>query len=109
MRKLLNIAILALAGAALSSCEQEHIDAQYLPEKVVAPVLGNIAGGELIDGGEGVTIDYTVADYGMPTAVSYTLFVDLDGNDFAAKQKVASTISGGKINVTAKDMNTAII
>lgn len=109
MRKLFNIAILALAGATLASCEQEHIDAQYLPENVVAPVLGNIAGGELTDGGESVTIDYTVTDYGVKTAVSYTLFVDLEGNDFAAQQKVAASIAAGKITVTAKDMNTAII
>jgi len=109
MRKLLNIAILALAGATFASCEQEHIDAQYLPGNVVAPVLGNIAGGELTDGGANVTIDYTEVDYGMPTAVSYTLFVDLEGNDFAGQQKVAANIAAGKITVSAKDMNTAII
>lgn len=109
MRKLLNIAILALAGATLASCEQEHIDAQYLPENVAAPVLGNIAGGVLTDGGANVMIDYTEADYGMPTAVSYTLFMDLEGSNFANQQKVAANIAAGKITVSAKDMNSAII
>lgn len=109
MRKLFNIAILALTGATLASCEQEHIDVQYLPENVIAPVLGNVAGGELTDGGADVTIDYQATEYGFKTAVSYTLFIDLEGNDMAAKQKVAANIADGRITVTAKDMNTALI
>ena len=50
MKKLL-YSILALAGVAATSCTQEHIDVQYLPENAVAPVLGDIQGCALEDGG----------------------------------------------------------
>lgn len=109
MRKLLNIAVIALAGAFFASCEQEHIDAQYLPENVEPAVLGNIVGGVLAADGDALTINYTQASYGVNVAIQYLLYVDKAGNDMAAAQKVSATIANGVITVSAKDMNTALL
>ena len=56
MKKLL-YSILALAGVAFTSCTQEHIDVQYIPGNVVAPVLGNIEGCELSEDGADITVE----------------------------------------------------
>lgn len=109
MRKLLNMAVIALAGAFFASCEQEHIDAQYLPENVQPAVLGNIAGGVLAADGNAVTINYTKASYGVNTLVQYVLYVDKAGNGMASKQKVSATVGDDVITVSAKDMNTALL
>ncbi len=109
MKKIFNIAVLALAGAMFASCEQEHIDAQYIPGNVTAPVLNDIEGCALAADGADLTFEYVAADYGIKAAVGYTLYVDMAGNDMASKQKVTANIGGGKIVVSAKNLNVALL
>ncbi|MCM1301074.1 MAG: SusE domain-containing protein [Alistipes senegalensis] len=109
MKKLLNIALFAWAGLALTACEQEHIDAQYNPEKVTAPVAGAVTGaGALALDGPAVTMAYAKADLGFSAAVRYTLYAALD-EAMTDRQSVNATFADGVATMTAKDLNTALI
>ncbi len=80
MKKLFSILCLAAAGLWFGSCEQDHIDVIYHPSDVVAPVAGTLSGpdgGILTADGAPVVLTYTKADYGVPTNVNYSVYVDL--------------------------------
>ena len=109
MKKLLSIALFAWAGFALTACEQEHMDVQYLPGNVVAPVAGEVTGaGALSLDGPGVTMAYTQADLGIAAAVKYTLYAAFD-EAMTDRQPVNASFGPNKVTVTAKDFNTALI
>ncbi|MDO5443848.1 MAG: SusE domain-containing protein, partial [Bacteroidia bacterium] len=103
------IAILALAGLFATSCVQEHIDAQFFPENVTDQALGNIAGTELSEVGPDITTTYTEVDFGLSVPTSYTLWMDLSGNNFANAKKVDATISDGNISFAQKKFNKALL
>lgn len=109
MKKLLSIALFAWAGLALTACEQEHIDVQYLPGKVVAPVAGEVTGaGALAPDGPAVTMPYTKAELGIPTSVKYTVYAALD-EAMTDRQAVNATFGEDEATMTAKDLNVALI
>ena len=107
MKKLL-YSILALAGVVATSCTQEHIDVQYLPENAVAPVLGDIQGCALEDGGADIVVEYTKADFGVATAQAHTLYVS-KSEDMADMKKAKATFGDTTITMTQADINIAAL
>ena len=107
MKKLL-YSILALAGVAATSCTQEHIDVQYLPENAVAPVLGEIQGCALEDGGADIVVEYTKADFGVATAQVHNLYVS-KSEDMADMKKAKATFGDTTITMTQADINIAAL
>ena len=102
MKKLL-YSILALAGVVATSCTQEHIDVQYIPGNVVAPVLGNIEGCELVEG-ENIVVDYTKADFGVTTSYTHNLYVAAT-EDMADMKKAKATFGENNITISHADIN----
>ena len=107
MKKLL-YSILALAGVAATSCTQEHIDVQYIPENAVAPVLGDIQGCTLEDGGADIVVEYTKAEFGVATAQSHNLYVS-KSEDMADMKKAKATFGDTTITMTQADINIAAL
>lgn len=99
---------MALAGVVATSCTQEHIEAQFVPGNVVAPVLGTIEGTTLAEDGANITVEYTKADFGVATASTEALYTALDAN-MADQVKIAAEFKEGTITFTQKDLNTAIL
>lgn len=107
MKKLL-YSILALAGLTMASCTQEHIDVQYIPENAVAPVLGNIEGCDLQDGGADIVVEYTKADFGVATNQAHNLYVS-KSEDMADMKKAKATFGDTTITMTQADINIAAL
>ncbi len=109
MKKLL-YSIIALTGLAMASCTQEHIDVQYNPEAVVAPVLGTVANVDFTKDDAAIEIDYTFADFKVATNVANELYINLPGNDLDKKVKVDAEITKEKgIKVELLDLYEAIL
>ena len=106
MKKLL-YSILALAGVTMASCTQEHVEVQYIPGNVVAPILGDIGDLQLKEGNSDITIDYVKADFGLPAVSADVLYVSVS-EDMSSKRRVNAKFEDGVITVTNLDLNTAI-
>ena len=107
MKKLL-YSIMALAGLTMASCTQEHIDVQYIPENAVAPVLGDIQGCALEDGGADIVVEYTKANFGVATAQSHNLYVS-KSEDMADMKKATATFDATTITLKQSDINIAAL
>ena len=103
MKKLL-YSILALAGVVATSCTQEHIDVQYIPENAVAPVLGTIEGCTLSEGGADIVVEYTKANFGVQTASTQALYVAKTA-DMEGMKKVKAAFGDANITMTQADLN----
>ena len=99
---------MALAGVAFASCTQEHIDVQYFPENAVAPVLGDIAGCDLAEGGADIVVEYTKAEFGVATAQSHNLYIS-KSEDMADMKKAKATFGEGTITLTQSDLNVVAL
>ena len=99
---------MALAGVAFASCTQEHIDVQYFPENAVAPVLGDIAGCDLAEGGADIVVEYTKAEFGVATAQSHNLYIS-KSEDMADMKKAKATFNEGTITLTQSDLNVVAL
>lgn len=123
MKKFFSILCLAAAGLWLGSCEQDHIEVVYHPSDVVGPTVGTLSGpngGVLTADGEPVVLTYTKADYGVPTNVSYSLYVGLVESaatalrvaDLSKMTRLATAVVSADpatISVAQKDLNAALI
>lgn len=107
MKKLL-YSILALAGVAVTSCTQEHIDVQYIPENAVAPTLGAIEGCDLSEGGADIVVEYTKADFGVATASGHNLYIS-KSEDMADMKKAKATFTDTTITLTQADINVVAL
>ena len=103
MKKLL-YSILALAGVTFASCVQEHIEVQYIPENAVAPVLGDIKGCALEDGGADIVVEYTKADFGVATNQVHNLYISTS-EDMAGMKKAKATFGENTITLKQSDLN----
>ena len=107
MKKLL-YSIMALAGLTMASCTQEHIDVQYIPGNAVAPVLGDIQGCALEDGGADIVVEYTKADFGVATAQAHNLYVS-KSEDMADMKKAKATFDATTITLKQADLNVVAL
>ena len=104
---------MALAGLTMASCTQEHIDVQYIPGNAVAPVLGDIQGCALEDGGADIVVEYTKADFGVATAQAHNLYISTSETMEGMKKAKATfdattiTLKQSDLNVTALDFAAA--
>ncbi|MCQ2177865.1 MAG: SusE domain-containing protein [Bacteroidales bacterium] len=105
MKKLFIATIVALAGILSVSCVQEHIDAQYLPDKASSQALGEIAGCTLAEDGPNISTTYKEVDFGLSVPTGYSLWVDIAGNNFEGAKKIDATISEGTISFGQKKFN----
>lgn len=103
MKKLL-YSIMALAGLTMASCTQEHIDVQYIPENAVAPVLGDIQGCALEDGGADIVVEYTKANFGVATAQSHNLYISTS-ETMEGMKKATATFDATTITLKQSDIN----
>ena len=107
MKKLL-YSILALAGVVATSCTQEHIDVQYIPGNAVAPVLGDIQGCALEEGGADIVVEYTKADFGVATAQVHNLYVS-KSEDMSGMKKAKATFGENTITLKQSDLNVTAL
>ena len=107
MKKLL-YSIMALAGLTMASCTQEHIDVQYIPENAVAPVLGDIQGCALEDGGADIVVEYTKADFGVATAQAHNLYISTS-ETMEGMKKAKATFGDTTITLKQADLNIAAL
>ena len=104
---------MALAGLTMASCTQEHIDVQYIPGNVVAPVLGDIQGCDLEEEGADIVVEYTKADFGVATNQAHNLYVSTSETMEGMKKAKATfgdstiTLKQADINITALDFSEA--
>lgn len=111
MKRIFNIVMVVLLGFIAASCEQPAFNPVYNPADAVAPVLSEIqAEYTLEDGGAFDTFTFSKAEFGIPVAVKYTVYVALAGTDFA-KSKTLETVTSNTngITVSANKLNTALI
>lgn len=99
---------MALAGLTMASCTQEHIDVQYIPGNAVAPVLGDIQGCALEDGGADIVVEYTKADFGVATAQAHNLYVS-KSEDMADMKKAKATFDATTITLKQADLNVVAL
>ena len=99
---------MALAGLTMASCTQEHIDVQYIPGNAVAPVLGDIQGCALEDGGADIVVEYTKADFGVATAQAHNLYVS-KSEDMADMKKAKATFGDTNITLKQADLNVVAL
>ena len=95
---------MALAGLTMASCTQEHIDVQYIPENAVAPVLGDIQGCALEDGGADIVVEYTKADFGVATAQAHNLYISTS-ETMEGMKKAKATFGDTTITLKQADLN----
>ena len=95
---------MALAGLTMASCTQEHIDVQYIPENAVAPVLGDIQGCALEDGGADIVVEYTKANFGVATAQSHNLYISTS-ETMEGMKKATATFDATTITLKQSDIN----
>ena len=106
----------ALLAMAATSCYEESF-VQYNPEATVAPVLGDLSAESFVLAEEKneeafATFNFTEADFGINTAIRYTLYADLKGNDFASQKKLAQAatpIETAAFTLKVKDVNTTVL
>ena len=99
---------MALAGLTMASCTQEHIDVQYIPGNVVAPVLGDIQGCDLEEEGADIVVEYTKADFGVATAQAHNLYVS-KSEDMADMKKAKATFDATTITLKQADLNVVAL
>ena len=99
---------MALAGLTMASCTQEHIDVQYIPGNAVAPVLGDIQGCALEDGGADIVVEYTKADFGVATAQAHNLYISTS-ETMEGMKKAKATFDATTITLKQADLNIAAL
>ena len=99
---------MALAGLTMASCTQEHIDVQYIPGNAVAPVLGDIQGCALEDGGADIVVEYTKADFGVATAQAHNLYISTS-ETMEGMKKAKATFDATTITLKQADLNVGAL
>ena len=112
MKKIFNIAALALMSAfVLTSCVEKEM-VTYHPDEVVIPALQELSveeGLQLSDGATFATLQFSAADFGIATAARYTAYADIK-EDFSSKQALANvTTDTAGIAISAATLNNALI
>ncbi len=99
---------MALAGLTMASCTQEHIDVQYNPENVVAPVLGDIEDIDLSVDEADIVVEYTNADFNVATSNDKDLYINIQGDDMSKKVKITAKFED-KITIKVTDLYAAYL
>lgn len=112
MKKIFNIAALALMSAfVLTSCVEKEM-VTYHPDEVVIPALQELSveeGLQLSDGATFATLQFSAADFGLATAARYTAYADIK-EDFSSKQALGNvTTDTAGIAISAATLNNALI
>ena len=81
---------------------------QYIPGNAVAPVLGDIQGCALEDGGADIVVEYTKADFGVATAQAHNLYVS-KSEDMADMKKAKATFGDTNITLKQADLNVTAL
>ena len=113
MKKILYSFLMIAAGLFAVSCEQAHIEEIYNPATATTQTLGNIPGAVLDAEGAAITTTFNAADFNIPVASTYTLYVSASSS-MADKKKMSSDINvdkdskTGSISISQKDLNSMI-
>lgn len=108
MKIIRNIAVIAAAALAFASCVKDELTI-YDPAKDSAQVLAHISGCTLSEDGEDITTTFQAAAFSVKAPVTYALYMDLGGNNFADPQKLDAKIGDGTISFAQSKLNKAII
>lgn len=109
MKKIFYAIAIVIAGVFATSCIQEHIEAQIVPEAIITQGLGQIQGCTLSDDGDPITTTYSEVYFGVEVPYTYTLWMDLAGNNFANAKKVDANIYDGTISFAQKKFNKNLL
>ncbi len=108
MKKFLYSSLIALAGLFAVSCETERDLAIFDSDQVVAPTVGELAGGNLSKDGADIELAFGEVDFGFNASTSYVLKASLS-EDFAQSIKVNATIAEEKVTIKQADLNAALL
>lgn len=106
--KYIPIAFLALFASCDSDLDKVTFEGDAVPSTLSAIassyVLEEDKASEVAE-----TFKWTAADYGYNASVTYSVEVDLAGEEFANKRVLASTIGDTEISVTQEELNQFIL
>ena len=109
--KKLNIILMSLCTLGfLAACSDDEKVTIAPDDNIVPPVLASSLNSDLAFTDETImtdpvgTLQWEAADFGYPSAVKYSVMVDLDGGDFS-KAVEMTTSSTTKVEVTGKMLN----
>ena len=108
MKLIKNIAVIAAAAFAFAACDKAN-PVIYDPSQDTAQVLANINGCTLSEEGEDIATTFQAAAFSVAAPVTYTLQMDLSGNNFAEPQKLDAKIGDGTITISQSKLNKAIV
>ena len=85
------LSILAAGLLAAGCVDQRDTLVCFDPDKVIAPELSDAQSTTLSDGGSDVVLSFESADFGIQSAVRYTLYASAT-SDFENSDVIAATI-----------------
>ncbi len=116
MKKIiLNIAILASFAVFFTACEKEETKVVFDETKAVLPVLKmSLTSVKLEDSqkdAEAISFDITKADYGVPTAVAYSIVIRMPDAANGDKNEKVISVPVGSLSkkMTGKELNNVFI
>ena len=111
MKKIFNTILAGAVALAAISCTQEEL-VTFNPTDQVAPILDAPSSEAVVltEDGTLAAFTFTPASYGVPAAISYTLYADVESSDFANEKVIGNAKSPAKaIEVKAKTINNLLI
>ncbi len=114
MKKLLYTFLVAAAGLLMASCKQEHIEVVYNPDATTVQTLSSFAETILNEKGEDLVASFVPADFKIPAAKLYSLYVS-QASDMSEKAKMSAKINvdeeenTGTVSISQKELNSKIL
>lgn len=102
------LSILAAGLLAAGCVDQRDTLVCFDPDKVIAPELSDAQSTTLSDGGSDVVLSFESADFGIQSAVRYTLYASAT-SDFEKADVIAATIGNKTATLTQKSLNSFIL
>ncbi len=115
MKRTQIIIILMALVLGMSSCKKDEDRVVFDPAKVVAPQLNSELDGTQIEittdniDSAGLVLNWTASDYGFNAAITYTVQMDLQENNFTNAFALGTTSGETSLNVSYNDLNNFLL
>jgi hypothetical protein len=113
MKNIFKTIILLISFTFLISCEKDE-DKVIIKDTVSQNTLSALSASSYVLSMDDATdtfqiFRWTAPDYGFSAAITYTLQMDVKGNDFASAKDIATVIPGDSAIVIVSDLNKALL
>lgn len=112
MRKIAIILTVFVGLLAFVSCEKDE-DRAVISDTPTAPAFTNLSDGALTllkaDADKSIAYEWSLADFGFAASVTYTLQLDLQGNNFADPIELGNTNNAGTLSILTSELNNEIL